>query len=157
MSTNWKPGDVALVRLDDRDGEFIGLRDTHGWATNRTDRHRSHAHWTNAAYVTPVRPLVVIDPEDREQVERLYDLYASAPSDVGLRGHEFLAHALREFANPKPPKPDEPTGLGAVVEDAEGYQWVRAHGCWYRDNAWAGDADYADIAAVRVLSEGVQA
>ena len=71
------------------------------------------------------KPVVVIDPEDRDAVARLYDLYASAPSDVGLRGHEFLAHALREFANPKSPKPEEPTGLGAVVEAADGRRWCR--------------------------------
>lgn len=59
-----------------------------------------------------------------------------------------------------PPKPDEPTGLGAVVEDEDGLRWSllpptvngKRWACWDEPRI---DRDYADIAAVRVLSEGV--
>lgn len=152
MSAEWKPGDVAVV-----DG-----------------------------IVSVVRPLVVIDPEDREQVERLAVAYTTVESarsgdeyrawenrSAEARGRivDGLAAALREFANPTPPKPEEPTGLGAVVEDADGARYVRD----YERGAmpWAltkrtdtngehvdaydskARRSYADIAAVKVLSEGV--
>lgn len=56
-----------------------------------------------------------------------------------------------------PPKPDEPLGLGAVVVDADGGQWVRIGrkrgNVWYQPHGkyWR----YMDINAVKVLSEGV--
>ena len=66
-------------------------------------------------------------------------------------------------AQTKPPKPAEPTGLGAVVEDAEGVRWVRkgstTHGeDWTRQigDAWTGNP-WNRIDVVRVLSEGVTA
>ena len=112
-----------------------------------------------------LRRLVVIDPEDRAQVERLVRAF---PDEWGFEQDEEafrectedVQAALREFANPKPPKPAEPTGLGAVVEDAEGSKWVRSERwpeqpwdpCGVRD----GGFPWEHIDAVRVLSEGVQ-
>ena len=66
-------------------------------------------------------------------------------------------------------KPEEPTGLGAVVEDVDGVPWVRTENRANITGAvWqsafhvtqpdkAIQREYADIAAVRVLSEGVPA
>ena len=105
-----------------------------------------------------VRRLVVIDPEDREQVERLELIYLSDEHDECIDTVECMQAALREFANPKPPKPEEPTGLGAVVEDDEGSKWVRVEsrtGWWWR-NSDGGTRRWDDIDAVRVLGEGVQ-
>jgi len=109
-----------------------------------------------------IRPLVVIDPEDREQVARLLRLF---DAEYGKRDErtlgEKLVDALREFANPKPPKPDEPMGLGAVVEDADGTKWIRHAGAlapWHRADAAADERSwryFVDIDAVRVLSDGV--
>ena len=128
MTREWSAGDVALV-TDSEGQERLAVRgkvaisepcwwfpDTRTWTK------------TDAA-----RPLVLIDPEDREQVERLakaWDDLANGHAELrdeawtlsGLR----LQAALREFAEPPEPKPDEPTGLGAVVEDAEGNTWTRA-------------------------------
>ena len=115
-----------------------------------------------------LRRLVGIDPEDREEVERV----ARRIADTGVamnwddrtfanqqRAINGLAAALREFANPKPPKPEEPTGLGAVVEDVSGDRWVRA-GSAIEPVWWCAPAaerkSYAEIDAVSVLSEGVQ-
>jgi hypothetical protein len=67
----------------------------------------------------------------------------------------------------KPPKPEEPTGLGAVVEDGRGVRWVRAESAKGMTNPWqatlhVAEPDhvrqlaYAEVDAVRVLSEGVQ-
>lgn len=154
--------------------------------------------------VSPCRRAVVIDPEDREQVERLLATYhdwkwARERSEASIND---MQAALREFANhaesepeplpdglvlskdgdllnwrgenyvrqkvspPTPPKPDEPTGLGAVVEDAMGRRWVRvlhgpAHpglipseGPWKIERFTVRELwDGIDVA--RVLSEGV--
>jgi hypothetical protein len=58
-----------------------------------------------------------------------------------------------------PPKPPEPQGLGAVVEDAEGRRWVRVNALipWPYEKgdtrvSWTAVAP----APVRVLSEGVK-
>lgn len=59
-------------------------------------------------------------------------------------------------------QPSEPTGLGAVVEDADGDLWVKWSLGHREDRNWkhhgrAGDyRRYGDITAVRVLSDGVQ-
>ena len=62
-----------------------------------------------------------------------------------------------------PPKPAEPTGLGAVVEDANGSQYVRL--ATKDDAPWHLQPEgpigfnahpYHEIDAVRVLSEGVE-
>lgn len=101
-------------------------------------------------------PVAVIAYKDRGAVERLGQALYNASSRVQDEV-DCIADALREFANPKPPKPEEPTGLGAVVEDTEGEQWVRfraATGWWWRD-VLGKNCRYADLPAVRVLSEGV--
>jgi hypothetical protein len=113
------------------------------------------------------RPVVVIDPEDREQVERLardnYDLIHKpgafdALSQMSQDAYvEFMQAALRSLI--APPKPPEPQGLGAVVEDAEGRRWVRVNALipWQYEKgdtrvSWTAVAP----APVRVLSEGVK-
>lgn len=147
MRREWKPGDVATCS-----GEIVVRTDNDEWVwaltggvAHRQDRVSSEA-----------RPLVVIDPEDREQVERLMALLKS--QDQAPEAVDIMQAALREFASPTPPKPDEPTGLGAVVECADGSTWVRTD--LHLANNWVhagfgSRSSYADIAAVRVLSEGV--
>ena len=114
------------------------------------------------------RRLVVIDPENREQVERLVGLIdrheEATANDPGDDVHTWevaaMQAALREFANPAPPKPEEPKGLGAVVEDAEGRRWVRFNSAESSRRRWTdgtGDLQWSQVAAVRVLSEGVPA
>jgi hypothetical protein len=124
-------------------------------------------HWHSGSRCTPstwmadgrfvtCRALMVIDPEDAEQVERLNDALSTscpygAPHEVvGLRA------ALREYANPTP-RIEEPQGLGAVVEDAAGERWVRHPGMfdrpWFRPDEPS--ASWRDLPVVRVLSEGV--
>lgn len=99
-------------------------------------------------------PVVVIDPENREQVTRLADLFETTlcSRPVVDRMRDSLRRSLIA-----PPKPPEPTGLGAVVEDAEGRFWVhtvRGNNPW-TDTVQGTWRKYADLAAVRVLSEGV--
>lgn len=108
--------------------------------------------------------VAVIPVEDREAVERLRDSWVLA-RNRGDSVADGLQAALREFANPTPPRPDEPQGLGAVVEDADGVLWLAVGAAspvdgdyrWARDGRVAGTWSlYADIAVVRVLSAGVE-
>ena len=70
--------------------------------------------------------------------------------------HRALAKALYELALEVAPKPEEPTGLGAVVVDACGDTWVRVS---LRDTEpWQHRGErrqYKVINAAKVLSEGV--
>lgn len=104
------------------------------------------------------RPVVVIGPGDRKAVERLMTFYAGSP----LMEDEVpdMQRALREFAEPTPPKPDEPMGLGAVIEDREGRRWVRARETttaahWKRSDGFGQRLAYDKVCVVRVLSHGV--
>ncbi|GAB3776651.1 hypothetical protein FB382_004357 [Nocardioides ginsengisegetis] len=162
MSREWKPGDVAIVT--NQSGEsgrairFSGSPED-GWFAERDGI---------GGDLTDARPLVVIDPENREQVERLCNLVDGAFNDTRIDGTgptstELAQAALREFANPTPPKPEEPTGLGAVVVDEKGRLWVNLTDpkCSTHTDPWVSVHDpdrwasYADIAAVKVLSGGV--
>lgn len=156
MTREWKPGDVAtwgaamgrtVVGMMDRSGHWNGV-DAYG--DTYTKRKR----------VSP-RPLLVIDPEDLEQVERL-TVAVMGSMAVHFGDVPKMQAALREFANPKPPKPDEPTGLGAVVEGREGNRWIRTErtlvhpwqhvGPVDRVATWEGVCAYLPV---EVLSEGV--
>jgi hypothetical protein len=72
----------------------------------------------------------------------------------GCRAEVDLQSALRAWV--EPPKPEEPKGWGAVVEDDTGAYWtLYAPEAGVFINYREGKRRYAEIAAVRVLSEGV--
>jgi hypothetical protein len=156
VSRAWKPGDVAMVNGDHY------LRTGNGWLfASRGGEAWSHAEGSSADRVTSfARPLVVIDPEDREQVDALLQAYYTVPDSGPLPASQMtrdqlqMRAALRSLVTP--PKPGEPTGLGAVVEDMKGLTWVRRHPA---GEAWVNGyqrwAAYEYIDAVKVLSEGV--
>lgn len=103
------------------------------------------------------RPVAVIDPDEETglEVSRLWGLLPDKLVSI-----DQLQDALREFATPKPPKPEEPTGLGAVVESARGNRYVRAGDGWLPETVlglFRSPIDWGDIAAVKVLSEGIVA
>jgi hypothetical protein len=141
MSRVWKPGDVAIVAS----GEIM---------IRRTDGRWEHGDQTRFPIIDAVarpRPVVVINPEDRAQVERLADEFCTVKSSGWV---DQMQAALRSLVTP--PKPEEPLGLGAVVEDAEGTPWVRCENVdlephWYARNK---RRDYPEINVVRVLSDG---
>jgi hypothetical protein len=77
------------------------------------------------------RPLLVIDPEDRDQVERLtVALFAevgAADLPDGYTANEVQA-AIRSLLHPVP---EEPTEVGRLVRDRDDELWVRyARGEW---------------------------
>ena len=160
MTREWKPGDVVAVL--NGAVEQIAL-------VTASLRVSGLFVETSAGDSIPLeciedgtmRPLVVLDPEDREQVERLCAAMKSngwtgidddAPSDMQTVLRSLVA----------PPKPDEPRGLGAVVEDQSGRRWVRIEPegiavAWTSHVRGEVPKEYSwsNIAAVRVLSEGV--
>lgn len=167
---DWKPGDVAMVtEYDEHVPAFYANADSCGnrvhvvnhWHYLRPTREG--CTWTSKPDAA-ARPLVVIDYEDRKQVEWLL----AVMKDHGWGGIDDeapadLQAALREFANPTPPI-EEPRGLGAVVEDAKGRLWFRmtVENQTWPGEVWQwqyGDGDerwskWPEINAVRVLSEG---
>lgn len=120
------------------------------------------AHWSEYD-VQQVRPLVVINPEDVGQVAALANAWDAQthfePGPVRMTPSQYrMQAALRSLI--EPPKPEEPTGLGAVVEDGMGGQWIR-HGRgpapWMFAASSPDNRDtypWSDIAAVRILSPG---
>lgn len=111
---------------------------------------------------------VTFEAEFRHDAESLGMFYIE---HVG-RTHGIPREVITSVAVIEPPKPAEPLGLGAVVEDSEGELWIkidRHADC----NDWArlgapehADAEqatgrtvrwfYRDIDAVKVLSKGVE-
>lgn len=148
----WAPGDVAMLQLLDL--EVPALRtDNSGWVTDRG------AHYHPALHA---RPLAVIDPEDSDQVARLAALLRAHGWTTNDSGFSNTPEALREFANPTPPKPEEPTGLGAVVRTVDGDLYLRdkttttvAHWKRARGEDSGRRYRYADLPVVETLSEGV--
>lgn len=152
MSRDWKPGDIVLIDLSSK-----GLESRRAMREGNAFVDVCGAVWSDDANV---RPLVVIDPEDRDQVERLASAFVDEQSERGHRGVWWtdLQVALRSLL--EQPNPDEPTGLGAIVEDVTGEKWIRgtariADFDWINADDFTRSRAYRNIAAVRVLSEGV--
>lgn len=94
------------------------------------------------------RPLVVIDPDDREQVERLVK---ACPADWNFEQDaetlreciDGMQAALREFANPTPPKPyrdhDGPMAPWPDVSECHSSR-ISDHECpqcaWEHEHDW---------------------
>lgn len=147
--SKWKPGDVALVL-----NEF-GVWNTAIRVVGRPDYWQYGVSDATAHMGADARPLVVIDPEDAEQVERLMDIYFAIGRWNEDPTHD-LRDALREFAGPTPAKPEEPQGLGAVVLCGHHNRYIHlGDGKWQHISKHRGIAEWDDLAVVRVLSEGV--
>lgn len=168
---DWKPGDIAIVECGNGDacGPHKAIRSTsdHEWFLLE-----EHGEYTRRA--TPLRRLLVIDPtrltwDGRTPTAAEWTAWAeSLPAGEFATGVLRIADALRAVESRKPPKLDEPLGLGAVVRDTKGDHWVRTdHGrlVWSNGRFGAMNADgdekvtlcaWADIDAVEVLSEGVR-
>jgi hypothetical protein len=77
-------------------------------------------------------------------------------SATAMQQDTAMQAALRSLV--ADPKPDRPTGWGAVVEDNTGAYWTLyapEADCWI--NYAEGKRHYDEIAAVRIVSEGVTA
>ncbi len=158
--TGYEPGTVAVATVR-------GVKDVR---VMRRDRGDELGDWASRAAVaawlahddcdvTDVRPLVVLDNEfDRTLVKHLRTAFAQNPALTTL---DWLAHQIE--SQTRPPKPPEPTGLGAVVNDTQGDRWVRCRRAgheglmrveWENERT-CGHTTWDAIDAVEVLSEGV--
>jgi hypothetical protein len=129
MSGDWKPGDVGLIRPAGEEAAAVGICFRGPGELAPYGRWRLGSGEEVWSSVRSVRRLVVIDPEDASQVEAFTDTWVHAKAGHNLGNSypgevEHMTTALREFANPVP-RIEEPQGLGAVVEDSEGVEWVR--------------------------------
>lgn len=113
---------------------------------------RCHPHQARACRECADKPQVaVIDPANTADVERLTKLIDNTGT---------LAEALTRYAAGEgltPPKPAEPTGLGAVVRLPSGTHLVRMSDRPYPWNSLDGWFTWAELPNdLTVLSEGVQ-
>lgn len=155
MSREWKPGDVALTTVGGATEKVSILTETY-----QSGRRWWRANgWVPPEMVDSARPLVVIDPEDREQIEQIAKrCYAELRAGNVLA--DRLQAALRALANPKPEEP----GRYGVVLDTAGQEWCRIDvsggGYDYQplgQIARSGSEFYArwsDIAAVEIVTRG---
>ena len=170
--SEWKPGDVVALHIDNdcyvgRDEIVRLMEELIRWWRSRPRREvgisggTAHLRFiARAFHDAQFGRLVVIDPEDREQVERMAVAYANERGlilpDSSLS--DALQAALREFANPTPPRPDEPTGKWAVVT-AFGVTYVRA--AWASEKPWSRVGtdrfdSWAEMDVESIEFEGVQ-
>ena len=162
--TTYEPGTVALVMAKHGPGPgdvYPMSRYSGGWALLTSPDY----FWTDEN-ARVIRPLVVIDPEDRVETSRLADLFCDARWDHTPGSEEcdpLTRTAMREaLANYVQPKPSEPTGLGAVVADDRGKRWVRVRDgfAWKWRDDHLGEQTSWEVIAQRnpqTLSEGVSA
>src|SRR5689334_10172256 len=94
--------------------------------------------------VTVVLDLTVYD------VPRLIGSLRDAAENNGVSTFVDIADQIEQQT--KPPKPKEPTGLGAVVEDSRGVRWVRTESARGMENPWQATLHPAEGDAVRSLS-----
>jgi hypothetical protein len=135
----WRPGD--LITGDDGSRFWIvevtanttaAATNGRAWVPGSSAVDADGNGW-RADSVEGARPLVVIDPEDREQVERFREIasrwadqvpYSDMREPGDMDHTDAMQAALREFADPKP-RIEEPTGLGAVVVEAGARRFTR--------------------------------
>ena len=154
MTYEFKPGDVAIRRSGLDGGQQRSLC----VPTCPNGDHDRGPHWHNASGGWDLlgsvrRPLVVLDPESDEDVQRLVDAYCAQIYNPNRHVIEpRMRAAIRSLVTKPKPKPPEPMGLGAVVVDRDGRHWVRAsHGgarrVWHcaETSAWG---KWADIDAI---------
>ena len=156
MSDNWTivlKGDWWLPHLVNMLNEYKGNGEQTSCRDEIVEQIKSQIDRSDGNLNPTTRPLVVIDPEDREQVRRLLKLLVANKWVPGAS--HGLRDALREFADPKVPKPDEPLGLGAVVRDRDGDVWVRRDEVHFVCPKNLNEAlTWGEVEAVEVLAEG---
>ena len=142
---HWQPGDVARIQYDrvDQIG-VVRRRVAAGGALEFAYGSGGFDMVADETVGPAARPLVVIDPEDPQQVERLYGALAAR---VGMA---TISEALRSLV--ALPKPEEPTDFAAQVRDRNGLRWVKltGHSWLCEDGTQVGG--YALVDAVEVLS-----
>ena len=155
--TDFKPGDVCVATVRGVPNVRVmacpdmRLALVHPWTSAVSIQGtRMHA----CEDVTDVRRLVVLDLDAHMYDASLWQHFADKVR------FDYPSVADQIEAQTRPPKPPEPTGLGAVVKDREGHMWVRCpvegdvtQGEWVCAHSTA--RMFSALDAVEVLSEGV--
>lgn len=168
-SKQYAPGTVAVATVRGVPNVRV-FRNVGGWWSVGTSNPKSETSAFDS-YVTNVRPLVVLESDLggnwttkglREGARRCRD----AASEFGVANVAVLLHRLADEIEqqPRPPKPPEPTGLGAVVEDRSGVKWVLvpedgnpARSQWVCSHSTCGNWDAIDVPDEdHILSHGVE-
>jgi hypothetical protein len=147
---------VAKATIGDRPDVLVVVR------TGAVEEVVSGAYWSRDDAVTDLRPVVVLDTEFPQTV--IKHLRFAAERYPALTTLPGLADQIKAQTRPAI---QEPRGLGAVVEDADGHKFVRVADPidgWMAGRQWqriGGDINavrnfgWSDLRPVRVLSEGV--
>lgn len=151
MSQNYRPGTVVTATVR-RVPNTRAIRTTSVeegesmWVTpNSITGWRTHI----AEDVTDVRPLVVLDLSEVQRGALVRLLRDDNFSPFSRQESTRIADEIEALT----PRPDEPTGLGAVVEVDGGVRFVRLP-----DGMWTSEDEsqpWHHLNVVRVLSEGV--
>lgn len=167
--TTYEPGTVADITIRSAGKPERAIRTgSDGWrtATMFYGDEREDA-------VTDVRPLVVLDPKGhpeatdqfmpahfRSYAETLREV--RGPQSVAALELEFIAKQIEEQT--QDPKPDEPHGRYAVVEDRDGVEWCKIDPSNGETYVWQqlgkpGGADvlyqsWDELDVVKILSPG---
>ena len=146
---NYAPGTPVKVTIRDQEVlayAFYGTAEPRlrwyvpnpPWPIATHDPEQDFDTWFLGSQGSDPRPLVVIDPDDAEQVKRLMTHYAGSP----LTDNEVpeMQQALHALANPGPP---EPSGDRALVVDKEGDVWQKRSSDWA--NTYGGHASWQEL------------
>lgn len=156
--TDYKPGTVAEIGWDMTSGRERAIFDGDRWGTESgCTVHRDS--------VTDVRPLVVLDPDDRESVAALLqaygDQYTAWTPDLDGSNVDRLQDALRSLT--KPPRIPEPKGWGAVVRTDypnPGSRWVKGDQGWTNLDASGAFLNWSEWECIKgeptLIREGVE-
>lgn len=155
----WKPGQIALVRAGAFDGVVVALRSgvpsNMGWAYTGDDGKYGNCWMSDPEGSRAIRPLFVLDiPNVVASVDEARSVAKNPRRDA--HPDSTNAHIADQIESQlTPPKPAEPTGLGAVVEDINGHLHTRARE--HEQPFVGGDGTwrpYSDIAATTIHSHG---
>ena len=155
--TDFKPGDVAILPANLSEPHTVFMT-SNGWVDGDGDPRRGLDFFANQ-----IRSLVVIDPEDREQVGDLVNAYRGQPkwySATARESVDCMQAALREFATPTPPRIDEPGTWGVVeascIHTANRFQWVHdPDGYWHQIGGPNAPDDWDSLVDPVLIREGI--
>ena len=109
MSEMWEPGTVAKVNDDPR---WRSVDEVGNW--RRLDG-KGPLRFIRVEEVHKVTPRLDLDPDDADQILQLVGHYGFNPGMQYVNADRMTAAVRAMLPKPTPVKPEEPTGLGAVV------------------------------------------
>lgn len=155
----WAPGTVADATVSP--GLRVrALKVPEGWRWV-TDDGRDGFSTDDSPSFRDVRPLVVLDPKPKGSshgwaywLRKVADTHEAHSTHLSAERGVIRQLADQIEEQTRDPKPAEPTGLGAVVETADGEQFIRSDLGWH-PVGYLSARYWPDLDVARVLSVGV--